>query len=149
AEYYSRDLLAAADRDFVPPDNQIGSLAPEDENVSIFVSGRQDLAANLSFSADALYASRDSYNEGGSFLQDENYTTDNVQWNVGAGLRWDVGGQWGVEGTALFGRNDLDLISRTTLLGGLDLFSSTVYDVSGFGVKVDGPVAALPGGMLR
>jgi outer membrane receptor protein involved in Fe transport len=149
AEYYSRDLLAAADRDFVPANNQIGSLAPEDENISVFVSGRQELAANLTFSADALYANRDSYNEGGSFLQDENYTTDNVQWNVGGSLRWDLAGEWGLEGTALFGRNELDLLSRSTLFGGLDLFSDTVYDVSGFGVKADGPLAALPGGTLR
>lgn len=151
-EYYKRDLLRSSERDFVPDTSDIGSLNPEDENYSVMLSARQDIASQVSIFVDALYTNRDSYNEGGRITFGQNFSIENPQYTATLGLEWLVTQNWRLDLSASRGRYKLDQVQRSTLLADLGLGASlfeSEFDTDIGQVNADGPVFALPGGDVR
>lgn len=150
-EYYQRDQLLAKDRDFVPTSSMIGTLLPEDENYSAVFTGSQQLSGSVTLFADVLYAQRDSSNQGRQLLN-EKASIDNPQAFGTLGVDWQVGGDWQIELSGSYGRNDLDVdATRLAFLGGPTTAVSvdTLFESQAAQIKADGTVLALPGGNMR
>jgi iron complex outermembrane receptor protein len=153
-EYYKRDLLLAQDRDFVPkgPNGSlIGSLLPEDENYSAVFTGKQELAGSLTAFADIIYTQRDSSNQAGRFTLLEAGEVDNSQALGTLGVDWTLGGDWVVELSGSFGRNDLTVDRRNTNAAGVrtDTTVDVLFESEAARIKADGTIMELPGGKLR
>ena len=144
--YYKRDLLHTEDRDFVPQDSQIGSLLPRDEVYSGTFTARQDLGGGWSLFADALYADRKSFNEGGQAAFNVHREVENPQLTATAGLTWLVGQDWQLEVSGTHATNVLDL-DAFDLQG--DTFDSSKFTIRATQVKADGSLFELPGGRVR
>lgn len=149
-EYYHRDLLPTADRDFVPAGTTVESLLPRDDNVSVLASIRQDLGASVRLFADALYTNRDSYNRGGRFtaLFAEDTESSIEQISANAGLKWSIGPDWRVELAGGYGRHDLRSVRGVTVTGPIGVGENTFETWSG-DARADGPLFDLPGGPVR
>jgi iron complex outermembrane receptor protein len=148
-EYYKRDLLSATQRDFVPAASLIGSLLPEDENYSLMFSGRQ-VARTLVFFADALYVNRDSYNEGGRRTLAERTFIKNPQFTATAGVQLQAGGDWLLEASGSYARNNQDSTVFTDIFGpGQSSFSERVFRIESAQIKADGSLFVLPAGRVR
>ena len=152
AEYYKRDLLLASDRDFVPPEALIGSLAPEEDNYAVIFTGRQEVSGAVSVFADALYTNRDSYNFGGRLTFGESTTTENPQTAATLGLDWRLGGDWQLQVSGSYANNDLEQVQRGIIPAtGADnsfLFESQ-FQIEAAEAKADGTLFKLPGGNVR
>jgi iron complex outermembrane recepter protein len=152
AEYLKRDLLPASARDFVPSSSEIGSLSPQDKNYALTFSGRQQLSNRIGVFADALYSSRDTYNEGGRVTLNENFRTDNPQLVATAGLDAQLGRNWLIEGSGSYARDKLDQRQHddSVVEFGLgELLAKTEYEIRSAQVKADGPLFNLSGGPVR
>ena len=149
AEYYDRDLLLASERDFVPESTQIGSLFPEDENFSVYLSAHQGITAALEAFADVLYADRTSFTQGRkTAVFDEDSSTDNLQLSASAGLNWRLGGDWLLTVAGSYGEDHQESLVHNLVgapTGNLDF----LFDVVAFDAKADGPLFELPGGAVR
>ena len=149
-EYYKRDLLSAGDRDFVPSTSIIGSLAPRDENYSVMLSGKQNLSQSVRLFTDALYSNRDSYNYGGRTSLGETADIENQQLTATAGVNWNPGGDWQIEVSGTYAKND-----QGQDLGGFqgavntDFRFDSLFEIEAAQLKADGTVFELPGGNLR
>jgi iron complex outermembrane recepter protein len=152
-EYYERDLLAASERDFVPTESDIGSLFPRDRNHSAMFSGRQDLTSSVSVFADALYAERDSYNEGGEMAFSETFATENVQALAALGLNWQPHRDWGIEASVTYARDKMDQIQRADWIPEFLLGDAFIVDgrfaSRAAQLKADGSLLSLPAGAVR
>lgn len=149
-EYYKRDLLSASDRDFVPPQSQLGSLLPEDENYSAMFSGRQDLSGSFTVFADALYTKRDSFNRGGLITLGENYATENPQFTGTLGVDWRVGGDWRIETSGSYASYDLEQVQTSASFGAAgSLRQDTTFDIEAARIKADGSLFEISGGKVR
>lgn len=149
-EYYDRELLRASDRDFVPANSLVGSLAPEDENYSAIISGRQELAGSLSMFVDALYTNRDSFNAGGRINFGENTLTENPQFQATVGLDWNVAGDWQLQISGTYADNKLEQTQNNLVAGSQNpfLFDSQ-FQIEAGELKADGTLFTLPGGNVR
>lgn len=150
-EYYKRDLLLASDRDFIQNAVRLGSIAPEEENYSALLTGRQDLAGSLSLFLDALYTRRDSFNRGGRIDLNETTQNDNDQAVATLGVDWSVGGDWQIELAGSYARNEIDQFLSNSSLTGLNsnVLRNTLFTIEGAEMKADGPLFNLPGGSVR
>lgn len=149
-EYYQRDALNAADRDFVPPGSLAGTLAPDDENYSGMFTVRQDVTGSVSLFADALYTDRSSKNRAGRVTFSETATTDNSQAAITAGADWNFAGDWQLELSGSYADNDLDQVTTTRV--GTALSSTAIdakFDIQSARLKVDGTLFTLSGGNVR
>lgn len=110
-EYYHRDLLRTSDRIFVPSSTVIGSLLPEDNNYSGFVSLRQELAPWIKVSAETFATRRNSFTLGN--VNTRNSTsgqTDEILSSISADV--DISSSWTLSTTANYGFNKVNTISR-------------------------------------
>ncbi len=150
-EYYKRDLLLASDRDFVPEGALIGSLAPRDENYSGIFTGRQQLSSSVNVFGDALYTKRDSYNFGGRTTFGEDAHTDNRQAVATAGLDWLIAGDWQVEVSGSYSRNEMEqqLNGRNVFGESLNGSFELLFENEAAQIKADGSLFELPGGNAR
>lgn len=150
-EYYKRDLLLATDRDFVVGAPLIGSLLPEDENYSGIVTLRQEIAGPVSVFVDGLFSKRDSFNQGGRVLQNETSETDNTQGVMTAGVDWNVAGDWQVQLSGSYARNDLEQELNGRLATGApnNFLGESLFEIEAAELKADGSLFQLPGGNLR
>ena len=150
-EYFQRDLLLASDRDFIANNVQVGSIAPEDENYSALVTGRQDIGGSLSVFVDALYTVRDSFNRGGRAQLNETTQSDNDQLVATLGVDWSVGGDWQVELAGSYARNDNDQLLTNSLPTGLNnnVQRDALFTIEGAEMKADGTLFKMPGGNVR
>jgi iron complex outermembrane receptor protein len=150
-EYFQRDALDAADRDFVPSNSVIGTLLPEDENYSGMFSVRQDLAGSLSVFADALYTDRSSENRAGRITLAEAAQTDNTQAAATAGVDWNFAGDWQLELSGSYTDNDLEQVTKNANLAGLvtNFAIEAKFDIQSSQLKLDGTLFTLPGGKVR
>jgi len=149
-EYYDRDLLRASDRDFVPANALVGSLAPEDENYSAIITGRQELTGSLAVFVDALYSKRDSFNAGGRINFGENTFTENPQYQATVGVDWNVAGDWQLEISGSYADNKLEQTQNNVVANAQNpfLFDSR-FKIEAGELKVDGTLFGLPGGNVR
>ena len=150
-EYFKRDLLLATDRDFVMGAPLIGSLLPEDENYSGIVTLRQEIAGPVSLFVDGLFSKRDSFNQGGRVTLNETTQTDNTQGVMTAGVDWNVAGDWQVELSGSYARNDLEqeLNGRLTNGASNNFLGESLFEIEAAELKADGSLFQLPGGNLR
>jgi outer membrane receptor protein involved in Fe transport len=151
AEYYKRDGLVAADRDFVPTTSLIGGLLPEDENYSAVFTGNQQLGGAVSLFADAIYTQRDSTNQAGRTTFFETGDVDNSQGNATLGLEWLIGQNWQIELSGSYGRNDLSVDTNGVdgLGNPIPATIDTLFESEAGRLKADGTLFKLPGGDLR
>ncbi len=149
-EYYQRDALMAADRDFVPSTALVGTLMPEDENYSGVLRFKQDLSGSVSVFTDVLYTQRDSFNRAGRALFNETADTDNTQAVATLGVDWNIAGDWQVELSGSYASNEIEQILTSSGTGVLvtGLRDST-FDVQTGEIKGDGSLFGLPGGNVR
>lgn len=146
AEYYSRDLLSASDRSFVPGGPSLGSLLPRDKNRSVMLSAEQEAGDAVSFFADTLYTYRDTYNESGEIALSENYASTNPQTNATAGVTWRLPREWQLEVFGTHARNKLDQTQRSA---DAPLEFDTRFVVRGGQAIADGPLMSIGGGSVR
>jgi iron complex outermembrane receptor protein len=146
-EYYKRDLLPSKDRDFVPIDSLIGSLMPRDKDYSVMFSGRQGIADEVAVFADALYARRNTFNEGGLTLNNMNFTTSNPQLTATAGLTWKPAGDWQVEASGSDAENQMSQVANDDQAGTTN--SHSRFTIRSAELKADGSLFKLPGGPVR
>ena len=148
-EYYKRDELLASERDFVPATALISGLSPEDESYSAILTGRQQLSGSVTLFADALYTQRDSVNRAGrrTFPNQNPAIVDNPQANATLGLEWQLGGDWQLEVSGTYGRNDLDVVRAPGNPSG-NSFTS-LFESQAAHTKVDGTLLKMPAGNLR
>ncbi|WP_153067123.1 TonB-dependent receptor [Steroidobacter cummioxidans] len=150
-EYYQRDLLLATDRDFIPNAVRLGSIAPEDENYSALLTGRQTLGGSVSMFLDALYTRRDSFNRGGRIDLNETTQNDNDQAVATLGVDWNVAGDWQIELAGSYARNEIDQFLSNSSLTGVNnnVLRNTLFTIEGAEMKADGSLFSLPGGSVR
>lgn len=153
-EYFQRDALNAADRDFVPAQSLAGTLSPEDENYSGMFTVRQDVTGSVSLFADALYTDRSSNNRAGRRTFNESSTADNSQAAATAGVDWNFAGDWQLELSGSYADNDLSQLTTTrTAAAPAGVPSSTQvdnkFDIQSGRLKVDGTLFTMPGGNVR
>jgi iron complex outermembrane recepter protein len=148
-EYSRRDLLLARDRDFIPGDLQILSLSPEDRNLGVLLSGRQELTGTVSVFADALYTMRDSFNMTGRTVGWRDVEVENPQISATAGLGWQIGEQWQIELSGTYGKNHQERVLKSDGTRPTDNLFTAPFHVKVGQVKADGPLAKLPGGVVR
>ncbi len=150
-EYYQRDLLLARERDFVPAASLVGSLLPDDENVSAMFSGRQDLGSSFSLFADALYTNRDSFNRSGQILQNETYESENPQLTATLGVDWRVGGDWQIETSGTYANYDLEQIQDTSdpLRPTAPFRQDVDFSIEAGRIKADGSLFETSAGKVR
>lgn len=149
-EYYKRDELLTADRDFVPANVAVPGLLPEDESYSAVFTGEQQLSGSVTAFADVLYTQRDSFNRAGrvtALLNEQAAEVDNPQINATLGMNWVLGGDWQLELSGSFGSNDLEVVRG----GGTPTQNSfdSKFESAAGRVKADGTVLGLPGGNMR
>lgn len=145
-EFYKRQLLAASDRDYVPPNTLIGSLLPADKNYSGMFSGRQALTDSLSVFSDVLYTKRDSFNRGGQTIFNQNYTINNPQLNATAGITWKMTADWQLELFGSYAFNELGDVFRSD---DGDIHINSDFYIRAAEAKADGPLWEIPGGTIR
>lgn len=149
AEYFKRDLLASEDRDFVPPESQIGSLLPEDKNISAMFSGRQALGSRTSLFADFLYMNRDSFNQSGRVTLNQSNEVDNPQMTGSVGVDLRFANDWQLEVSTGYAENNADVINRGSQILEGEQLNEQRSRIKSAEMKVDGPVLSLPGGEVR
>jgi outer membrane receptor protein involved in Fe transport len=151
-DYYKRDALLTADRDFVSTDPvtgvQAGTLLPEDENYSGVFTGKQQFSDTVAGFADLLYTQRDSINQASPLSLVQSNESDNSQAIGTVGVQWDVGGDWQIEVAGTYGQNELSSQSRS-IDGSNDLALDTMFESESAQIKADGTVFTLPGGNVR
>lgn len=145
-EYYHQDLLPATDRAFVPNTSQLGSLLPQDKDLSALFSGRQQLTDTLAGFSDVLYTRRDSFNRGGLTTLDESKSVQNPQLWMTLGVDSRLGGDWQVEITGGYADNDMTR-NYDTVTG--NEYWNIKYPIFSADAKMDGTLAQIPGGNLR
>ncbi len=149
-EYYYRDLLETADRDFIPATVRIRSLLPEDENVSLMGAFRQDVTGRLGVFLDGLFTRRQTFNEAGRFTtvfaEDSFSSIDQLTLN--GGFDWRIGPAWRVELVGGYGRYDRNS-TRGGQIGVAPGDSHVLFETSMVEIKADGPLFAIPGGLVR
>jgi iron complex outermembrane recepter protein len=148
--YYSRDLLRANARSFVPDTSLIGSLLPRDKDYSATFSGHQGIGEKLTVFADALYTKRNSFNEGGVTTDHENTTSTVPQLTTTGGLTLQLGARWQAELTGSYASENLGSIGRGDLVGaggGQNVMADSA--ISSGTLKLDGPVLSLLGGVAK
>jgi outer membrane receptor protein involved in Fe transport len=149
AEYYDRDLLLASDRDFVPESTQIGSLYPEDENFSVYLSAHQGITDTVEAFADVLYADRSSFNQSRvTPVFNEDSSTDNLQLSASAGLNWRLGGDWLLTVAGSYGEDHQESLVHN-FVGAPPGMLDYLFDVVAFDAKADGSLFHLPAGAVR
>lgn len=149
-EYYRRSLLSAHERDFVPGNSIIGSLAPEDENFGIAFNAEHDLADSFSVHAFGLGMRRDSYNFSGRIPLNEDVATDNDQYVVTLGSKWALTERLRFDLSFNTARNELDQFQGGLLPDGTlnqGRFGS-IFDLSEMQLRATGELVRLPGGDL-
>ena len=147
-EYFKRDLLAAADRDFVPNGVSVGSLLPETDTYSAMLTGKQDLTGSVSLFTDVLYSKRETEGLGRSILS-ESYESDNAQVAATLGLDWKVGSDWQIQLSGSYAENDTNQVINNIPFAGLPLSTTLAdytFDTQSAELKADGTLFALPGG---
>lgn len=151
-EYYKRDLLSVAERDFIQVGTGgtlVGSLLPEDENYSAMFTGRQDLGSSVTVFADALYTFRDSFNTSGQVLQNQTYATENPQLTATLGVEWRLGKDWQIETSGTYANYDNEQISTNNTLANFPTRSDVEFNIQAGRIKADGSLFAIPGGDVR
>lgn len=152
AEYYSRDMLLASDRDFVTHGGTtVPSLLPEEKNTAVTLYGRQEIGDTVEVFLDALYTHRDSHNKSfeASSTSNADIYIDNEQVAVNAGVDLKLGPTWRGEVSVGYGADDLqnDIVDlpSTRPYGSVPILSK----FTGLDAKADGPLFELPGGTVR
>lgn len=147
-EYFQRDLLAAADRDFVPSAVSVAALLPKTDTYSAMLTGKQDLTGSVSLFADALYSKRETEGAGRSVFA-ESYDSDNAQVAATLGLDWRLGADWQIQLSGSYAESDTDQVINAIPFAGLpvatNLFDYT-FDTQSTELKADGTLFTLPGG---
>jgi outer membrane receptor protein involved in Fe transport len=149
-DFYDRDLLRSADRDFSPANPLIGSLIPRDKTFSAMLSGKQDLSDRVTLFADGLYTNRKSFNEGGITIGNVSNLSKTQQTNITGGVSWAIGDAWRIEAALTWSNNRLGGRQNNDFFGagGAFLYDSE-FDTKSAQVKGDGPLFELPGGPVR
>lgn len=155
ADFFHRDLLSAADRDFVPASVAVGSLTPEEDVSSFFLAANQEITPFAEVFIEALHTQRDSTNRAvPTFVGDVDAASalDNPQTMVTAGVRADIGGDWRLEASGALATNETTF--RLTggsyadpFFGGAYIVNGD-YDTTAWQIKLDGTLLRLPGGDL-
>jgi iron complex outermembrane recepter protein len=113
-QFEDANRIRADQRTFTANIPQPTDVYPESKRYSGVLSAHQNLGASVEVFADALlehyHAFRD-YTSGGSFPQIESETSTTNSTSVNAGLRWQLFGDWHLEGNALYSQLD-SLISE-------------------------------------
>jgi iron complex outermembrane receptor protein len=153
-EYYQRDQLDANDRDFVPAQSLVGSLAPEDENYSGIFTVRQELGGSVAVFADGLYTDRSSSNRAGRVTFAESSQTDNTQGVGTLGVDWNFAGDWQLELSGSYATNDFDNTFRTrnsvTVTAPITTTTrESTFNLAAGEMKVDGTLFTMSGGPVR
>jgi outer membrane receptor protein involved in Fe transport len=149
-DYYKRDLLTTDERDFVPANLTVGSLLPEDENVSAMLTARQDLSSTVNLFVEALYTHRDTFNRSGQLLSNETFDSENPQLNATLGLNWRIGGSWQIETSGSYADYDLEQVQ--TINDPRQMAPNTQnskFNIESARVKADGVLFGIPGGQVR
>ncbi|MDB5583960.1 MAG: TonB-dependent receptor [Bradyrhizobium sp.] len=153
--YHHQDLLRADERDFVPANSLVQSLAPQDSNLSVSLSGRQKLTDQLSLFADGIYTKRDSFNLSSSVgPQDNDASTRirNPQLQSTIGADYDLG-HWRIEASGSYARDNLNGTIKGQAYADPSYDGSfnyhQLFQIYSGELKVDGPLISLPGGTAR
>jgi iron complex outermembrane receptor protein len=113
-QFEDANRIRADQRTFTANIPQPTDVYPESKRYSAVLSAHQTLVPSVEVFADALlehyHAFRD-YTTGGSFPQIESETSTTNSTSVNAGLRWQLFGDWHLEGNALYSQLD-SLISE-------------------------------------
>ncbi|MEM9617955.1 MAG: TonB-dependent receptor [Pseudomonadota bacterium] len=151
-EFFDQGALDALDRDFSAQFQEPGAsstLIPSQERHSVIVSGRQEIASNLSFDADLLYAERDSsftaFNPFGDGLTSDP-ETDTL--SIGAGLEWEIDGNWFARFGGTYGRTNT-LAERVDPGNGINDLIDISSDLATIDANISGALFTLPGGDVK
>jgi iron complex outermembrane receptor protein len=150
-EYFKRDLLSTADRDFVPSNVDVTALLPKTETYSAMLTGQQEITGSINLFADVLYSKRETEGAGRLTLN-ETYEIDNTQVAATFGLNWKVGGDWQIQLSGSYAENDSEQLTTGTPFLGLPpttSFANYTSDTQSAEFKADGTLFTLPGGNVR
>jgi outer membrane receptor protein involved in Fe transport len=157
-EYYARDPLDSSDRGFTAGVVDPTWLLPEQRRHSVFLTGRQDLGANVGLFGTGFYSTR----EHRTFVGSNATTTvsssagELEQYGAVVGTKVDLARGWQADIAATMSRSETDSVSRRYNLPlspsdpGLPEGSSiTRTDLMAFDAKVDGDLFPVGGGQAR
>lgn len=147
-EYFKRDLLSTADRDFIPNNVDVTALLPKTDTYSAMLTGKQDLTGSVSLFSDVLYSKRETEGSGRSSLG-ETYEADNTQVAATLGLDWRVGADWQIQLSGSYAENDSEQVVTGSPFFGLPVQTGEgnyTSDTQAAELKADGTLFTLPGG---
>lgn len=156
-EYYSRDNLDSADRDFSEPLPDPIDLFPEQERHSMFFSGAQELNDKVELFGTAFYAKRDvEYNaiiRGSTDINRSISDVDQLGLTLGGSL--DIADMWKAELVATYGSSDTKSSASISSGEGAPFIPDPSSDGDldsdflAIDLLADGGLIDLPGGMVK
>jgi iron complex outermembrane recepter protein len=155
-QFEDANRISADQRTFTANLPQPTDVFPESKRYSGVLSAHQSLTPSIEVFADALlehyHALRD-YTTGGGFSQIENETSTTNSTSVNAGLRWNLFGDWHLEGNVLFSQLDT-LISEVftpTFFGYTNgtPYSRNLTTIKEGDLKIDGTLWNYGGSSLK
>jgi outer membrane receptor protein involved in Fe transport len=151
-EYLSQDNLEITDRDFSVNPPLPFDLYPKSERNSVYGRVSQALTSGLVLEVSGIYSRRDVTAIRGFFTDFETNVPNTEQYDLSAGLTYDLPARWQARAHAALGRSFVENTGfRTTTTGVLGVISQSsqfriTSDSWSFDVAADGPLFALPGG---
>lgn len=151
-EYHRRDALYASDRDFASASDSPRSLLPEQDRHSFYANLRQDLGDRVVLSGDALYSTREAFNQNAFLGLQVNERSESDQFQVSLGADVELDEDWSLNLSTGYSEYQFDASRVETPAGTTDgeLTESNVdTDVWSLDALAEGLVMELPGGGLR
>ncbi|MBL8265674.1 TonB-dependent receptor [Steroidobacter sp.] len=149
----SNTALRARQRDYLSYlPNRDYTIYPQLQQESALLSGHQQLGASVELTLDAFYTERQQdmmYQLANLIRQQRNSTL----WGIAPAIRFQLPADWSVRVHGALGENDFDLyqkdFSRTTGAQLARYGSRYANDSQAAGIEMEGPLLALPAGMVR
>jgi outer membrane receptor protein involved in Fe transport len=157
AEYQNTEAIEASQRSYAKYRAPGLGLMPELENQSVLVSGHQQLASNLSFEFDGFYAERTSYYtyandlRGSYLLNGGNQDSQAESFVLAPSLKLELGGDWRTSLSTMVGHDYADFYQEAYLNNAIISAATIGFNNKTASVEInaDGPLFALPAGMVR
>lgn len=146
-EYHSRDALYASDRDFAASSASPRSLLPEQDRHSVFANLRQEVGDRVTLSGDALYSTREAFNQNAFLGLQVTERSDSEQLQASIGADVELSADWSLNLATSYSEYQFDA-TRLETPGELTA-SSVDSDVWSLDALAEGRLVDLPGGGLR
>ncbi|HEX7060359.1 MAG TPA: TonB-dependent receptor [Woeseiaceae bacterium] len=151
-EYHSRDALYAGDRAFAESSESPRSLLPEQDRHSVYANLRQELGDRVVLSGDALYSTREAFNQNAFLGLQVDERSDNDQFQASLGTDVEISTNWNLNVSTSYSEYQFDATRLETPVGATDgsrTETNVGTDVWSFDALAEGLLMELPGGGLR